>query len=198
LQQNSASLISLRRWVLDPYRFGNLLGFKKLTPDHNRFIFIFLRDEYGRVRILQAHRGSYKTTCGLVAMTLLVMMFPNIRILISRKSKTMASKLIVALQQIFETPVMRMWFYARWGVTDITTAKWNTTELRLAINTRISPEPNFTAVGTGADRQEPEAQAHAEAARGSCSDGALYGRVAAARQRHHLPARVPQRQRRPR
>lgn len=149
MQQNSASLTSLRRWVLDPYRFGNLLGFKKLTPDHNKFIFIFLRDEFGRVRILQAHRGSYKTTCGLVAMTLLVMMFPNIRILISRKSKTMASKLIVALQQIFETPVMKMWFYARWGVTDITTAKWNTTELRLAINTRISPEPNFTAVGTG-------------------------------------------------
>lgn len=144
----SASLTLLEEWLEHPYRLGHLLGFKKLTPQHNAWIHMFLRQEYGRVRILQAHRGAYKTTCGLVAMTLLVMLMPNVRVLIARKSQKMASKLIGAMQKIFDTQVVQMWMYSRWDVTDLKTDKWNTTELRLSINTRISPEPNFTAVGT--------------------------------------------------
>lgn len=139
---------ALSDWCREPHKLGHLLGFTKLTPDHDQWIHLFLKKEHGPIRVLQAHRGSYKTTCGLVAMLLLMMIHPNFRVLIARKSEKMAIKLVGALQRMFQSELVRAWFFAAHKVYSLETDKWSASAIRLAVNTRLSPEPSFTAVGT--------------------------------------------------
>jgi len=137
----------LNEWLKEPHKLGHLIGFEKLTPEHDVWIRLFIGKEHGPIRVLQAHRGSYKTTCGLVALLLVFMVRPNTRVLIARKSQEMAKKLVSAMARIFENPFVIHWFYHAYGVTSLRTEKWSTTALRLAVSTRLAAEPSLTAVG---------------------------------------------------
>lgn len=147
--KNSGYSAALRQWCEQPHKLGHLLGFTKLEPVHDIWIKEFIRAGQGEVRILMAHRGSYKTTCGLVALLLLFMLRPDIRILISRKSDTMARKLVSAMEKIFRAHIVKAWMFAAYGVKTLETDKWSSGSLRLSINNRITPEPSLAAVGIG-------------------------------------------------
>ena len=67
-----------------PYKFGRLLGFTKLTILHNDWMKLMLTTKSDKT--LQAHRGSYKTTCVSVVLALLIILLPNKRILFMRKT----------------------------------------------------------------------------------------------------------------
>jgi hypothetical protein len=138
---------ALDDWCAEPHKFGHLLGFTKLEQVHDKWIYEFLRHGKGETRVLQAHRGSYKTTCGLVALTLMFMINPNARVMIVRKSETMAKKLISAMEKIFRSQIVKAWMRAAYGVNTLETDKWSASALRLSINTRITPEPSLTATG---------------------------------------------------
>jgi hypothetical protein len=56
---NSNGLIN--EWISEPHKFGHLLGYVKLRPSHDEWIKFFLKAK--NLEALQAHRGSYKTTC---------------------------------------------------------------------------------------------------------------------------------------
>lgn len=142
-------LTALETWVKNPYQFGHLLGFKKLEKIHNKFIGEFIRGGAGEVRVLQAHRGSYKTTSGVVALTLLLMLNRNLRISVTRKSQTMASKILYAMDQVFKSEIVKAWMYAAYGVTKMETDRWSGTAMRISINNRVSPEPSLQASGIG-------------------------------------------------
>jgi len=116
---------------------------------HDGWIREFVRAGKAETRVLMAHRGSYKTTSGLVALTLLYMLNPNIRVLIVRKSDTMARKLLSAMEKIFRSDIVRAWMYAAYGVKTLETDKWSSSALRLSINNRITPEPSLAAAGIG-------------------------------------------------
>ncbi|MDZ7343122.1 MAG: hypothetical protein ONA90_01265, partial [candidate division KSB1 bacterium] len=137
----------MREWLSEPHRFGHLIGFTKLTPAHDFWIRIFIERQHGSLRALMAHRGSYKTTCGIVAMILLMMLYPNIRILIARKTEDMAKKLLQAIDRILDLDIVRAWMFSAYGVKSLRTDRWTATQIRLAITTRIRPEPTLTAVG---------------------------------------------------
>lgn len=140
---------ALETWVKNPYQFGHLLGFRKLEPIHNKFINEFIRAGAGEVRVLQAHRGSYKTTSGIVGLTLLLMLNRNLRISVTRKSQTMASKILFAMDQVFKSDIVRAWMYAAYGVMKMETDRWSSTAMRISINNRVSPEPSLQASGIG-------------------------------------------------
>jgi len=146
--KSTGYLKALDEWLAEPHKLGRLLGFKKLTKAHDEWVHLFLKGDLGPIRVLQAHRGSYKTTCGLVAMTLLFMIYPNHRVLIARKSEEMSKKLLSAMVKIFESDIVKAWFFAAYKIKTLRTEKWSATQIRLAINTRITPEPSLTAVGT--------------------------------------------------
>ena len=64
-----------------PVRFGRMIGFDKLKDElHNGWIRKMM-DFNGKDATLQAHRGSYKTTCVSIALALLIVLMPNLKIL---------------------------------------------------------------------------------------------------------------------
>ena len=67
-----------------PYEFGHMVGFRKLTPLHNGWIreMVTGKDD----ATLQAHRGSYKTTCVSISLAIIMVLLPNRTILFMRKT----------------------------------------------------------------------------------------------------------------
>jgi hypothetical protein len=145
--KNTGYLTALDDWLKEPHKFGHLLGFTKLNPTHDIWIREFIRGGSDEVRIIQAHRGAYKTTAGLVALTLLFMCDPELRIQIVRKSLTMAKKLVMAMDSILNSDIVRYWFHAAYGCERLSSDQWSATALRLSIARRKSPEPSLQASG---------------------------------------------------
>ena len=144
---NHVSLLD--EWLTEPHKFGHILGYEKLTPLHGEWIKIFYK--YRKFDVLQAHRGSYKTTCGVVAMVLLFLCNPNMRLLIVRKNMSLASDILKTIQRHFETnDVLRLYMFSRWGITDAKTGVWSSERTTFAFKKTVTPEPSITAAGVGA------------------------------------------------
>ena len=88
-----------------PYKLGHLLGFNKLTQLHNKWIVDMVRGKEDKT--LQAHRGSYKTTCVSIALAILMVLMPNLRILFMRKTDTDVKEVIAQVENILRSPQMR-------------------------------------------------------------------------------------------
>ena len=58
-----------------PAKFGAMIGFDKLTDLHNKWIIEMVRGDGDKT--LQAHRGSYKTTCVSLALAIIIILLPN-------------------------------------------------------------------------------------------------------------------------
>lgn len=84
--------------VNTPYKFGHLMGFEKLTELHNGWIRDMVIGEGDKT--LQAHRGSYKTTCISVALALLCVLRPNLRIAFIRKTDDDVKEIIKQVQKM--------------------------------------------------------------------------------------------------
>jgi hypothetical protein len=139
----------LDEWLTEPHKFGHLLGYTKLTPLHGEWIKKFIR--FNRFDLLQGHRGSWKTTCGVVAMTLLFLCFPDMRLLIVRKTGDLASDILKTIQRHFEmNDVLRLYVFSRWNITDVKTKIWSSERALFAFKKTNTPQPSITAAGVGA------------------------------------------------
>ena len=135
-------------WISEPYKFGHLLGYTKLRPSHNQWILFFLKAK--NLEVLQAHRGSYKTTCGIVAMTLLFLINPDMRLLIVRKNNTLASDILKVLQRIFTlNPFVRLFMQSRFGIDSAISKNWGSERTQFAFKKKVTPEPSITIAGIG-------------------------------------------------
>lgn len=82
-----------------------MLGFTKLTDLHNTWIIDMV---YGTEdKTLQAHRGSYKTTCVAVSLALICVLLPSCRTLFMRKTDSDTKEIIAQVKNILEHPVTR-------------------------------------------------------------------------------------------
>jgi hypothetical protein len=143
---NCSSLLD--EWLSEPHKFGHLLGYKKLTPIHGLWIKIFLK--FKRFDILMAHRNSYKTTCGIIAMVLLFLCNPNMRLLIVRKNMSLSSAVLLSIQKHVSTnKAVLLFLKERWGITDPKTKVWSSEKTTFPFKTSITPEPSITAAGIG-------------------------------------------------
>jgi len=126
-----------------------MLGYDKLSPQHGEWIKHFY--QYAKFGVLQAHRGSYKTTCGIVGMVLLFLCNPAMRLLIVRKNLSLASDVLKTIQRHFETnDILRLYTFSRWNMTDAKTTVWSSERTTFAFKRTVTPEPSITAVGVGA------------------------------------------------
>ncbi len=128
----------------NPYRFGHAVGFTKLTPLHNGWIVDMVRGEEDKT--LQAHRGSYKTTCVSIALALIVVLLPNLRTLFMRKTDNDIKEVIVQVRKILDSPQMRTFVRCIYGIElKLTTSTAN------EISTNLTNDPRGTAqlVGLG-------------------------------------------------
>ena len=81
---NAAAAAALAKEIrTHPENVGRQLGFKDLTPLHGDWIreMVFGDGDY----TLQAHRGSYKSSCLAVAISLMLVIYPNRNIIFIRK-----------------------------------------------------------------------------------------------------------------
>ena len=140
---------ALDEWLTEPHKFGHILGYAKLTPTHGEWVKIFLK--YQRFDVFQGHRGSYKTTSGVVAMVLLFMCNPNMRLLVVRKNMQLASDVIQIVKKHFLTnDVVRLYVFSRWGIISAATNIWSSERTTFAFKKSITPEASITAAGVGA------------------------------------------------
>ena len=82
----------------NPVLLGNWVGFPDLAELHNEWLksFLFATDD----QTLLAHRGSYKTTDLAVAISLLMVLFPNKTIIFLLKTDTDVIEFITQVAKI--------------------------------------------------------------------------------------------------
>ena len=129
---------------ITPFKFGNAVGFTKLEELHNEWLIDMI---YGKEdETLQAHRGSYKTTCDSVAFAIIIILYPNEKTLFMRKTDNDVKEVISQTAKILQHPVTRIIAKAIWNV-DLRLTKCSATE----ISTNLTNDPRGTAqlVGMG-------------------------------------------------
>ena len=125
-----------------PYKYGQAVGFNKLQALHNEWLIdmIFGEDD----ETLQAHRGSYKTTCDSVAFAVIMILYPNDKTLFMRKTDNDIKEVITQTARILRHPVTLQIVKAIWGV-DLRFMKASATD----ITTNLTNDPRGAAQLTG-------------------------------------------------
>lgn len=128
------------------YKLGHLLGFTKLAELHNVWIADMVSGNEDKT--LQAHRGSYKTTCVSVALSIIIVLLPNIKTLFMRKTDNDIKEVIAQVKKILESPQMRYIVRCIYGVDlKLTTATAN--EISTNLCTDIRGTSQLVGMGTG-------------------------------------------------
>lgn len=88
-----------------PVMVGRSVGFDKLTDLHNDWICRMVRSREDMT--LQAHRGSYKTTCVSIAIACSMVLLPNKKILFMRKTDADVKEVVRQARNILLSPTMQ-------------------------------------------------------------------------------------------
>ena len=129
-----------------PYKLGHMLGFTKLTALHNGWIRDMVRGLGDKT--LQAHRGSYKTTCVSIALALIIVLFPNDKTLFMRKTDNDIKEVVAQVRKILESPQMRYFVRVIYGVDlKLTTCTANEISTNLCADIRGTSQ--LVGMGTG-------------------------------------------------
>lgn len=91
--------------IAHPEALGRLLGYTNLIPMHGRWIgqMVMGRDDM----TLQAHRGSYKTTCLGISIALMMIRYRDRNIMFLRKTDTDVTEVVKNVDRILREPVFR-------------------------------------------------------------------------------------------
>lgn len=97
----------------EPIALGHLLGFTKLTELHNGWIkdMVCGRED----STLQAHRGSYKTTCVSIALAIILVATPDDKTLFMRKTDSDVKEIVAQVKKIIESKYMQAIVMAIYG-----------------------------------------------------------------------------------
>ncbi len=84
-----------------PDEIGRQVGFTDMTPLHGGWIWemVFGEGDY----TLQAHRGSYKSSCLAVAISLILILFPDRNIIFIRKADNDVSEMLGMVSKILKS-----------------------------------------------------------------------------------------------
>lgn len=96
-----------------PVRIGWGVGFDRLTDLHNSWIKDMVRG--GEDKTLQAHRGSYKTTCVSLALAEIIVLLPNTKTLFLRKTDTDVKEVVRQVQNLLLSNPMQEAAQLLWG-----------------------------------------------------------------------------------
>lgn len=94
-----------RYFITHPAALGRALGYEDFTDLHGRWIRRMLTADEDMT--LQAHRGSYKTTCLCVVISLLMIWHPSQNIIFLRKTDNDVAEVIKSVDRIMHAEIMR-------------------------------------------------------------------------------------------
>lgn len=129
-----------------PYKLGHLIGFSLLTMLHNEWIIDMIKGTEDKT--LQAHRGSYKTTCVSLALALIIILLPRTKTLFIRKTDDDVKEVIAQVQKILKSQQMRYFVKCIYGV-DLKLTKESATEVNTNLSTDIKGTSQLVGMGTG-------------------------------------------------
>ena len=129
-----------------PYKFGHLLGFTKLTELHNGWMKEMLCGKEDET--LQASRGTYKTTCVSLVLAEIILLLPNRRTMFMRKTDADVKEVIRQVQKILLDPHTQVFVNAIYGVNIKLTVQ-SATEVSTNLTTDIRGTSQLIGVGTG-------------------------------------------------
>lgn len=131
--------------VKHPAKLGRSLGFTLLTDDlHNGWIRDMVTGKEDKT--LQAHRGSYKTTCVSVALALIMILFPNLTTLFLRKTDPDVKEVVEQVRKILLSPKIRVLVWVIYGVELQLTVS---NALEISTNLAIGPRGTSQLVAQG-------------------------------------------------
>lgn len=130
----------------EPYKLGHMLGFTKLTELHNDWIRAMILGKEDET--LQAHRGSYKTTCVSVALSLDIVLLPNIRTMFMRKTDNDIKEVVSQVKKILQSPYMRYFVQSIYGV-DLKLITSTAGEISTNLTTDIRGTAQLVGLGMG-------------------------------------------------
>lgn len=123
------------------------LGYEKLTTLHNEWIqeMVFGTEDH----TLQAHRGSYKTTCDILAFAFICVLFPRERTIFLRKTDSDVAEVMRAVASVLSTGYFRMISQKLYNVDlEVTTATYTNVHTNLAKG--VSGASQLLGLGCGA------------------------------------------------
>lgn len=129
---------AVRFLIRKPYKFGQMVGFTKLTEIHNGWMRKMLTGAGDYT--LQGHRGSYKTTCLSIVLAILMVVHPNRRILFARKTDDDVKEIINQTRKILTSPQMTYFVQVIYGVN-----LKLTTDNSMEINTNLTTDTRGTS-----------------------------------------------------
>lgn len=110
----TASLKEILDYVTEyPADFGKAVGFYDLTDLHNSWMkkMLLAKEDF----TIQAHRGSYKTSCLAVVIALRMLLFPKENIIFLRKTSGDITEVLRMVSKILHLPVYAYLFEAIYG-----------------------------------------------------------------------------------
>ena len=129
-----------------PVKLAHLLGFTKLNDIHNGWIVDMIRGKEDKT--LQGHRGSYKTTCLSIALALLIILLPNVRILFMRKTDDDVKEVIKQVKKILDDPHTRYFVQVIYGV-DLRFTVSSANEISTNLTTDVRGTSQLFGMGIG-------------------------------------------------
>lgn len=135
-------------WLVEePVQYANLVGFHDLRPDlHGHWIneLTWSDEDY----TLQAHRGSYKTTCVALSIALCLLLKPSQKIAFFRKTDQDVKEVIRTVRNILADQHTRYLVYALYG-TYLELTEVSATSISTNLMQGVSGTPQLTGMGTG-------------------------------------------------
>ena len=135
------------RWLKKhPERFGRMVGFTKLRDLHGKWMRKMLSGKGDMT--LQAHRGSYKTTCLSIVLALIIILLPNKRTLFARKTDDDVKEIIEQVKKILTNPKTMYLVKVIYGVALKLTTD-NSTEISTNLTTDARGTSQLVGMGIG-------------------------------------------------
>lgn len=130
-----------------PVAFGWEAGFNDLQDLHNQWIksFLFSQDD----QTLQAHRGSYKTTCASVAMALMLAVYPMKNIIFVRKTDADVKEILAQVGKLLQNDFFRALVKSIYD-EDLAITKQSAYEIDTSIKVGPKGAPQLLGLGSKA------------------------------------------------
>lgn len=128
----------------NPKAFGIECGFIDLVDIHNEWIKMFLNSKNDIT--LQAHRGSYKTTCLSIAMALMIVIKPSKNIIFLRKSDNDVKEIITQVATLLKQPIFQDLSKTIWN-KDIELRRQSVYEVDTNLKKGAKGNPQLLGVG---------------------------------------------------
>lgn len=131
--------------VNNPLEYAHLLGFNKLGELHDKWMRDMLWGEGDRT--LQAHRISYKTTCVSVVLSIIILLFPEIRTMFMRKTDSDVKEVITQVQKILKDAQTQYLVQAIYGI-NLELLRESMTEITTNLSVDIRGTSQLVGMGT--------------------------------------------------